>query len=448
MISLALLFTPLGARVLGTIETPVIDVTGDQSGLRLDESADIRIGLYSAALRMLRDRPLFGYGPDNFSAAFPAYRSEAEPSAIRQSLPTSAHSWAAQTAATSGLAGLVAFVGVASLAIVVSARAGLQPVAWMGAVMLGAFVGSGITTISDVGTDWLFWVSAGAIAAATGRPWSVATATPTATSRRTSRTGRPSLLPLVISFGCVLLGLGLPMTTLGAYAASHSARDSQRQRLAGQPQLAVESALRAITQDPGRSEYWNSLGLAQISARRVSDSIPAFNRAASLAPYDVRYLGDLVNAYLLLMQRGDATSAIRALDVADRAVRADPNNPGPHLARAIVMQVRGDLPQAVRSIERALELDPKSTNEDLYATATNLMLVSGRPADAVRLARSGLAIARTVRALDMRIDLARGLYALGQREEALGQLAVVLEIQPDNPTAQELRAQILAAPPG
>jgi Tfp pilus assembly protein PilF len=77
------------------------------------------------------------------------------------------------------------------------------------------------------------------------------------------------------------------------------------------------------------------------------------------------------------------------------------------------------------------------------------MLSSGRPKDAVRLARDGLAIAQTAKAaIEMRIDLARGLLALGQREDALMELEIVLENQPGNRTAQELRAQILANPPG
>jgi Tfp pilus assembly protein PilF len=151
---------------------------------------------------------------------------------------------------------------------------------------------------------------------------------------------------------------------------------------------------------------------------------------------------------MILASPGDAAARTVIRELADKTVRVDPNNPRAHITRAIVMQFLGDLPQAVISIERALDLDPKSTNEVLYATATQLMLLSGRPADAVRLARDGLAVAQTDRAIVIRIDLARGLYALGKREEALGQLAVVLEVQPDNLTAQQLRAEILRNPSG
>lgn len=442
-ITLVLVFTPLGARVLATVEPPGADVTGGP-GLRLEESADTRIGLYEAALQMVRDRPLFGYGPDNFSVVFPRYRSAAEPSEIQQSLPTSAHSWAAQIAATSGVLGLGTFVAIALVAVVTTIRAGFRPVGWMAAAMLGAFLGTGITSISDVGTDWLFWASAGAIAAATGHPWDVATAAPVETKRRPPRVAASSSAVTVgaVAIGCAAVGLGALLASTGAYGASRSARDSQLQRLAGRSPLAVAAALGATSGDSGRAEYWNTLGLAYIGAQRFPDAIAAFDRAASLQPYNVLYLGDLTSAYLLVAQRGDATSATQARDTAGRAVQADPNNPRTHLTRAVVMQFTGDLLEAVKSIERSLALDPRSGNPQLYLTAAKVFLGTGRPTDAIQVGRRGIPFLTPFDTVPIRIEIARAFVVIDQAAQALAEVNVALSISPNDTSALQLRTQI------
>jgi O-antigen ligase/tetratricopeptide (TPR) repeat protein len=446
-IGLVLVFTPLGARVLTTVEIPGADVTGDRTGPRIEESAEGRVALYNAVLQMLGDRPFFGYGPDNFSAAFPTYRTESEPPEIQQSLPTSAHGWAAQIAATSGLAGLVAFVTIAVVAAMISIRAGFRPLAWMAAGMLGGFLGAGITTISDVGTDWLFWASAGAIAAATARSWDVATDAPIETKRRTTHTvARLSTVPSVVALGFAALGLGLILASTGAYVASRSARDSEGLRLLGHPQLAVASALRATSGDPGRAAYWNTLGLAFISAERLTDAVPAFDRAVSLEPYNARFLGDLTSAYLLLAQGGNGSAAMRARDVAERAVRADPNNPHANLTRAIAMQVTGDLVQALRSVQRAVALDPQSSNPQLYLTGTQVLMANGRPADAVTLGRRGISVLAPTDTVPLHIELARAFVLLGQPSQALTELDIALSVRPNDPLVLQLRAQIQQGP--
>jgi O-antigen ligase len=451
MVTLVLVLTPLGARVLATVEPPGVDVTGGP-GLRLEASADTRIGLYEAALRMVRDRPLLGYGPDNFSVVFPVYRSASEPSGIQQSLPTSAHSWAAQIAATSGLLGLGSFVAIALVAVVTTITAGFRPVVWMAAAMLGAFLGTGVTTISDVGTDWLFWASAGAIAAATGHPGDGATARSVDRERPARRTARsPSAVTVVaVALGCAALGLGV-LASAGAYWASRSARDSELQRLVGRSPFAITAALSATNRDSGRAEYWNTLGLAYVSGDRIGDAVWAFEHASKLAPYDVRFDGDLARGLALLAQRGDKTSGVRAAEVADRVVQTDPNNPLAHQTRAVVMQFAGNLAEALKSSEHALALDKTSevgytTNLDIYVTALQVLNALGRPLDAITLARASIAKAPTPASEALlRLELARALVASGQLKEALSEVDRVLALQPGQPTAQELRAQVLAA---
>jgi O-antigen ligase/cytochrome c-type biogenesis protein CcmH/NrfG len=426
-----LFFTPLGARVLATVELPGADLAAEEGAPRLEQSAGVRLDLYTAALQMVRDRPLLGYGPDNFAAAFPSYRTETEQFELQQSLPTSAHGWLAQIAATSGLLGIASFLAVGVLALALTVRAGFRPIAWVALSMIAALLGAGVTTVSDVGVDWAFWALAGVVAAVT--------ATRTDVVRPPETTGRR-----LVAFVFVAVGFLLALTVVTAHGASRSALASRQARLAGQPAQAIGAALSATRSDSGRAQYWDGLGLAYVSAQRANDAVTAFDRAAALAPYDIRYQGDLVRAYLLLAQRGDSAAGTRAREVAERSVRADPNNPLANQTRALVMQVTGDFQEALRSAERALALD-QSNNREIYLTKTQVLEALGRPSDAIASARFGLTrIPDPRNQVALRIELARALMTSGQLKDALTEVDAALAIQPNQPAALELKAQIQA----
>jgi tetratricopeptide (TPR) repeat protein len=396
---------------------------------------------------MVRDRPIFGFGPDNFAAAFPMYRTESEHPEIQQSLPTSAHGWPAQIAATSGVVGLVAFAGIVVSALVLTIRGGFHPARWMFAAMLVAFLSAGLTTVSDVGVDWLFWVNAAAIAALTTRPPApTAPAVARKTGLRQTRGEEVDRWTVrnVGAWSCCALGLLLALTIGAANDASRSIREAQLHRVAGRVQQAVVAAARAVGEDPRRPEYWDGLGLAYIAAQRTTDAIGAFDKAARLAPYNVTYLGDLASANLLLVQSGDAAAGARAREVAERGVRVDPNNPQAHLTRAVVMQVTDDLPEALKSVERALALDSSFTNPQLDLTATQVMNASGRTADAIATARRAIGALDLNDTVQIRVELARALVAAGQPAEALAELDAALAIRPNDAAALQLRAQIRA----
>jgi O-antigen ligase/tetratricopeptide (TPR) repeat protein len=436
-LALLLFFTPLGARILNTVELSTI-ADGDQ-GPRLEQSAEVRVALYQVAVNMVLERPIQGYGPDNFLVGLSRYRTDDEPDEVKQSPATSAHGWVAQTAATTGILGLSLFVAIAAMAVWLTFRGGFRPAAWAAAAMLAAFLGAGLTTPNAVGTEWLFWVSAAGVAAATARP-SIA---PRATDRRPGRS-RPQLA--ILALGSAALGCVLALLSVTALDASRSARDSQLARQGGRVQDAINLGIRATRSDPRRPEYWDALGLAYVGGDRLKEAASAFDQAMQLAPYNVRYHGNLARAYVVLFQRGDLAAGTRARDVAERAVRADPNNPLANLTRAIVMQVTGDLPAALTSAERALALDPVSNNADLYLTTTQVLIGTGRDADAVAMARRAIGtLANAQRTVPIRVELARALAMSGRAAEALVEIDAALSIRPNDPAALQLRSQIRAS---
>ena len=457
VLGVVLVATPLGARLLSTVEVPA--ATEGDAGLRLEGSADARVALYRIAFAMVRDRPALGHGPDNFLASLPRYRSDSEPYEVQDNPGTSAHSWVAQVAVTSGAVGLAAFLAIAAVALGLTFRRGFRPEAWVALAMLGAFLGAGLTTVNAVSTDWLFWAAAGVVAAVTSQQRSPLTGVTAAgerspsTQRRTTPATayRRTTTSPVIALACAGLGLVVALTTVNAVAASRSARESQLARLQGHGQQAIESGLRATRSDSLRPQYWDTLGLAYLQGDRLREAVSAFERASTLAPYDVRYDGDLARALAVLVQRGDTASAARAREVGERVVRTDPNNPLANQTRALVMQVTGDLPEALKSSERALALDRTNSagqtiNMPIYVTGVQVLSAIGRPTDAIALAHRGIARRiDEVTGVAIRIELSRALAANGQFAEALAEVDTALAIRPADQAAQQLRAQIRAA---
>jgi O-antigen ligase/tetratricopeptide (TPR) repeat protein len=449
MVGLAviLLFTPIGARVAATVESS--GAQDDEEVLaRLEPSAAGRLALYEIGLDMVRERPILGYGPDNFVVGVPRYRPERAPDVVRQNAATSGHSWVNEVATSTGLVGLACFIAIALVAVILTFRGGFRPLAIAGVAMLAAFLGTGLTTVNELGTEWMFWASAGAVAASTAVGQSSPRAQIAPARGASHRRARPE--GFRSSVGIVLVAMAglLALTGLTALDASRSARASQESRLGGQPAQAVNLGLRATASDPARAEYWHILGLAYAATARWPEAVAAFDRASSLGPYDARYLGDLASAELILVQSGDVAARTKARELGEKTIQEDPNNPRAHLTRAVVMQVLGDLPEALRSVERALALDPGSTNDRLYVTAAQVMLDSGHASDAVSTARQGVAIfGLTNPSVAIRIELARGLVAGGQPLDAIRELDLALSIQPNNATLQRLKSQIQASLP-
>lgn len=440
-----LTLTPIGSRILQV--SPVAGDSDEENLARLDlASLDVRAVLYQVAFDVVRERPLLGYGPDNFVVGMTRHRPEQGPDEARLTHATSAHSWVGQIATGSGLTGLAAFIAIIAGVGLLTVRSGFHAVPVATAAGLAAHLGTGLTSVSDVGSDWVFWVGAALLATSAAKPSGSVDAaisvTRPARDRRVRASSGASRGRLTLVAVCVVAGAVLAATSVRAMEASRSARLSQDSRLVGRVSRAVDAGIAATTADPGRTEYWHRLGLAYVSGGRWRDAAAALERAVRLAPWDVRAIQDLVQIQLILARDGDAGARARAVQLVDDAVRRDPNYPAAQYTRAVVMQSIGNVPEGLHSIERALALSPQTRNSNWYVVATQLYVSAGRSADAVRVARDGFLVtdSRLVR-----IELARALFADGQLQEALAQIDVVLAAEPGNAAAQRLRAEILAA---
>jgi tetratricopeptide (TPR) repeat protein/O-antigen ligase len=449
--AITLIFVPtlIGSRIASTIEQLQSDDASVDLADRLEPYGSDRFALYQIATGIVRERPLLGYGPDSFAAGVPEHRPERAHPTIQQGVPTSGHSWIVYIATSSGLLGLAIFIAIVVVALVLTVRRGIGTVAVAGAAMIASFLGTGLTTVNEISTEWLLWSGIGMIAASTASPFPFGATSAQATSarvtRQTRQTARSSSRSIAAA-ACVAAGLLLTLSLIGPAAASRSAHASQDARLVGRASQAIELGLATTRTDPLRADYWRILGLAYVATARWRDANAAFDRALKLAPYDVRNVNDLALTYLILGNAGDAAARTKAVQLGDQAAATDPNNPSAHLTRAAMRQGVGDHAESLRSVERALEIDPRSTNARLYVIGAQTLLALGRPADAVRLSRQGTTILSTTPpSFDLRLELVRGLMALGQRGEALSEIEIALTIRPTDRTAQQLRSEIIAS---
>jgi O-antigen ligase/tetratricopeptide (TPR) repeat protein len=447
-----LLVTPLGARLISTLEPSNASGTEDAAIGQLEPSIAVRFAIYEIAAHMVSERPLTGYGPDNFAAALPEFRPERAPQPIRQSIATSSHSWIAAVATSTGLLGLTAFLIVIGAAAFALFRSDYNSLAVAAALVVGAYLASGAVSINAIETDTLFWLGIAAIVSATASGPTVPDHV-TTRPQRSRRQPSSSLVPMWIAWALVAVAIVITATTLPALEASRLAKRSASLRTPATAGLAIDVAGQATRVDPNRAEYWQELALANVAGAHWTDASIAFQKAAKLAPYDIRFLTDDIQVQLAMAHGGDSKALERAGRLADQAVHVDPNNPNGHLNRAVVAFDRGDLPAAVESIDRALLLDPNSTNSQLFAAAaqiyvaaTQSAVAAGRLDDAIAKGRNGVAqLGSNAASVPIRLELARALVQSGRPREALDVIDAALALAPTDQSLLQLKQEILRA---
>lgn len=131
------------------------------SGLTVDKSSQIRLYIWRDTVSMILDRPLLGYGPDNFAGPFSSYMEEDLTAAITNARDgvqkvDRAHNDLLQVAATTGILGLAAYTWVLiSYFRNVYRRGGWPLIALSGGVLVYVFEIQ--TAFPTIATSVAFW---------------------------------------------------------------------------------------------------------------------------------------------------------------------------------------------------------------------------------------------------------------------------------------------------
>ncbi|TMD59635.1 MAG: hypothetical protein E6I87_08900 [Chloroflexi bacterium] len=319
--------------------------------------------IYETALRALVDRPLFGYGPDNFAVAYPRYRQPESVVVLGLGPATSAHGWPFQIAATLGIFGMVTFL----ILLLVTARAlwnaGLARAPNVaGPVLLAsiAYWANGLVAVDSISVDWWPWLACGTAAALDAGPAVIA---------HPVRRLRPVAAIAVVAMAALVSSTGI-----GALRSNQDALAAKFAWQQGRAVDALAAAVAAVQEDPGRADHWNWLGLALELGGRSRAAADAYTQAATRAPNEAAYWSNLARSRARQALAGDdvENNGATALAMAQRAVAADPNAPEPNAVLGEVANLLGDYDVALDAASRAIRLHRDEPSYDSIAAQAAL----------------------------------------------------------------------------
>lgn len=393
--------SPLGVRVRDTF-----------TGAAL--AADRRLVL-DVGIQMFAERPLVGWGPDNFAVAFARHRPAESITIISASIADSPHDWLVDAAATTGLLGtlpLLALIAAGALALIRSAhRTVAAPLLMAGA----AYWGHGLVSVGSFAIDWFPWVAFGLAAASTALPAAVPG------MRTVSRRWQLA----VVAVAVVAVAAGLRQLEVDQDAKTVSALIAR-----GRPDVAAFAARTVIDRDPGRAEHWDIYGTALFAQKRWRPAGDAFQAAADRASYEPSYWQ---NVALARLNEGDGQAAFAA---ARRAIDADPNEPTPHATAAQVAAGIGMDDVALTEGITALRLhgDADSLARLIAASAGKVDPAPGRSALEEAL--------RMTDAIPLRLALARLALKSNDLPTVRTNAERVLQLDPTNSDAKAILAAL------
>jgi O-antigen ligase/Tfp pilus assembly protein PilF len=408
-------------------------------------SAGARAVIYRVAADIVSDRPILGVGPDNYVAAFAAYRPREATSVLATTASeTSTHSWVLYLATSTGILGLIAFLAVVGLAVW-RALPGLDPTRLAALAGLSAFLANGIVTIDDVGTAWLPWVFIGLMAAEAVPVPPAPDERPRPRRGRAERAGGRRSLVVVVAGLIIAATLAGAVVEARAWGAARAAEAARVARAQGDGAGAVLAAEKATDQDPRRAEHWNGLGLGFALQGRFDRAATAFKRAADMAPYEPTYASNLVRAYVAL---GPTRPELRqtAVDLALEAIDRNPNVPDLYNTLALAYFASGKAGEGAAAAEHAVASGAIRSDGLVEQQTGRYYSDQGRLADAEKWLRSAINDLKGRAAFDARVLLAQVYLRQGRPRDALAMVNTVLEVDPSYEPALRVKATIPPPP--
>jgi len=352
LVAITLVATPLGARSLATL-----------SGVEVRD----RLLIWDSALRVVRDHPLVGVGPDGFGVVYLAYRQPGTEGIFSFERDNSAHDWALQTAATTGIPSALALLALVIAGSVLLARqvsGSLRETRLTPEVAAPLLAGSiaywaqGLLTVGAIAIDWVPYVALGGAAALAGRR----------SGAERARGGE--LAPI----GAIALAVVAALTPAWAFAANLQAKAAQSLVDADRGAAARAPADAAISLDAGRPEYWVVHGRMSSAIGREREAGDDYAQAAARAPWNADLWMHLGASRAKQAIAGDQSSggAEAALAASRRVVAADPNDSSSHYHLATVAFNLKDYATALRAAVDAIALfQEKPEYDDVAAQAAD-----------------------------------------------------------------------------
>ncbi len=340
--------------IVAVTEVPRLSVARLEPGARVGAAAsDVSMGtvrtrwyMWGIALHAIADRPIWGWGPNNYRFAAAQHMTTQKLAAEPGTRDADAHDLMLELASTWGIPGALLFLAWFATVLVGVARAHKGTAALALGLAASYFVASA-TMPQNVAVTPVVFALLGIL---TPRSRDDVGDAPHSPGGRL----RAWQAPLALSVGVVGVAMSLFWGIRMLDADSHYLRGV----LEGNTYPAVHELSSAVEMMPVIETYWAALGVAQL---RVGGAQPdaafqqaglgSLNRALGLAPRDVDTLDALARAYL---NEGDWDAARAA---AEKAVSYAPIEPAPHADLSYALLRLGDRSGALREAQLAVAVD-------------------------------------------------------------------------------------------
>lgn len=360
-----------------------------------------RTEIWRAALSAIKDRPVFGSGPDTFRLVFHRFKT---PEYVRFKGGTSgadnAHDYYLQLATGTGIPGVLLFCGIFVWAGIRSAGSVFRQSDDPARIIVGAFWAASVGYLVHLvfglslpGSTFLLWIALAVVLVPTARTLQV----------KAHRWG-PLVAAVVIV--CAAVGIGYQAVALAADHAYH------RMETAASVDGRVEGALRATELNPFNPDYRQGLGIAYLDKMRANlragaeaqqrgedtrvyaenvkrsfaDAESALKETIDFIPEEYDNYVLLASLYNLAGQTIESGYYQDAIAAAEQALEAMPLGTTARIQLAQSLVGMGRVAEAVKTLEYCMEIDP-SYGDAAYSLAS-LYRQLGRDEDALALLES------------------------------------------------------------
>jgi O-antigen ligase len=356
------------ARVPGTRVTQRIALIARAT---TDPSFMNRFEYFSAALAMVRERPLIGSGFETFGLRFPPFRPIENPTVDDDTIPTMVHNGYLERAVWTGIPGLLLYVTLmaavaASLLNVIRERAETSNSEQraLACGVLGGLTAFWIQDLSgwqEISSSVFFWALAG-LAVGLCRQGSANRSGEPPRSEAVRNGGVVALL----AFACAAVLVVCTWHVWGEAAADARLAQAHRAGVAAgwrEAKTLLEETRPLVNGDPS---YLDRIAVVYLDRLRSAPDPDAYRAAREVlrearahSRFDPYILIHVVDAETLARLLGlTKTMSSEAVDAAVRVVELDPNNPTVHQTLARFQLVSGHLTAALTEVHTARALRP------------------------------------------------------------------------------------------
>jgi putative inorganic carbon (HCO3(-)) transporter len=339
-------------------------------------SGQTRTEIWRAAASSIKDRPLFGWGPDTFGLIFPRFKpAEYVRDAGGASGTDNAHDYPLQLASGLGILGAALFYAIWVWAGIRSFKTVFKRPDDPTRLLVGAFWAAAagylvhlVFGISVPGSTFLLWIALAVVLAPTAHTVAVPA----------HRLGAVAAVAIALVAALGIAGQGVVLAADRAYALA--AEDFSGRTLAER----VAAAERAVTLDPLVPQYRSVLGAlaqeqmnydlgtlaqARLAGKDVAPyvealeqsfvkTVSAYEDAIAFTPYDYANYVNLASTYNLAGANLHSTYYRDAIVAAERGIEVMPFATDLRERLAEALAAIGQNDQAAQTLEYCVQLDP------------------------------------------------------------------------------------------